>query len=262
MRIAILPGITLLFAGILISAAVVLLLDEIKPFSTKNLVSSIGSDTRDAKLAEKLTKTMAEHAPLVPPEEVIPCMEFERPGVIIGRFCHQLTRKDVNLRVTPAIPVAALRQLPNLLEIVASGSRWPSLEPLLEFSTLTSLYLSGSQIEDFSALPRFGRLEKLDLSDTNFDAFSDIAGMTELKILGLSDLPISDLAPLAEMRNLEVLYLKGTPITDLTPLAGMSKLKTLDIRDTNVTDLRALEGISGLTIYCGFSNFSKTLKNP
>jgi len=252
-------GKVLLF-GILLTTLVFTLVDDMRPNSAEAIAASLRSDTRDAELVDTLTKTMTDAAPLVPAEEVIPCMDVDQPGVIIGRFCRSFEASHVNLRVTKHIPVMALRQLPNLTRIEALGSRWPSLDPLIEFNGITWLDLTDASIGNFDALPRFTKLETLSLSESNFNTFSHIAGMAELTTLGLSDLPIADLSPLAAMNKMESLYLKGTEITDLAPLSHMSRLRVLDIRDTSVTDLSALEGISGLAIHYGPSQNAKTQK--
>ncbi|WP_420862934.1 leucine-rich repeat domain-containing protein [Algirhabdus cladophorae] len=199
--------------------------------------------------AAQVTRIFEEVAPLTPPQEVQTCMDLDHPGVMVGRFCRRFEAQSVNLRTTKDIPVAALRQLPNMTQIEASGARWASLTPLLEFPNLTVLDLRYSTFQDFSALGSFSNLQALSLSKSNFTEVALISDLLNLQVLDLADLPIRDLSALGNMPKLREVYLSGTQVSDLSPLLGLENLRILDVRDTAVVDLGVFEARDGLTIY-------------
>ena len=232
-----------------LAGGVLYLVHSMSPVSPSAVALTLDSPPSQAEVAARLTKEIADLNPLVEADELVPCTDpFDRPGLIVGRFCRDFETQSVNLRITNAIPMNTLRQFPNLKEIEAGGSRWDSLDPLLEFSDLTLLGLDDTEIGDPTALSELTNLEQLRLNGSNITNLDLVSGLTKLKRLSLKDLPVADLSALSGLNELEELDLIGSEITDLSPLAGLQNLKLLYLQNSKVTDVTPVSGIEGLTI--------------
>ena len=141
-----------------LAGGVLYLVHSMSPVSPSAVALTLDSQPSQAEIAARLTKDIAD-----------------RLGLIVGRFCRDFETQSVNLRITNAIPMNSLRQFPNLKEIEAGGSRWDSLDPLLEFADLTLLGLDDTEIGDTTALSGLTNLEQLRLTGSNITFIKALA---------------------------------------------------------------------------------------
>gem|GEM_PF-2782975 len=171
----------------------------------------------------------------------------------------------------------SLTHLKNLhaLRLGECWQRITDLQPLSDFTDLTSLHISGIKTSnlDLSSLAGMTKMKVLTVISSpgiiDVDSLRNMPDLTLLDLRGCSRLPdisglralkklyrvrlsgcssLVDLSPLAESRNLthlDAAYCKK--IVDLSPLAKLTKLTHLDLSNCeNITDLSPLAGLRKL----------------
>lgn len=135
----------------------------------------------------------------------------------------------------------------KLLTSFSFGStyRIPSLEPLRNLKSLTSLSLSGADQLNLEPLYEIKSLTDLELSfNSGVTNIEPLRGLKSLKSLNLSyTTGVTNLEPLHDLKLLTDLNLSFTDVINLEPLGNIKSLTTVNLMGaTGVTSLKPLKG--------------------
>lgn len=142
-----------------------------------------------------------------------------------------------------------LALLPYLLKLTIQNQDMPSLAPLAQLSSLTTVDLSGTSfpVDDLSVLATLPYLASLNLSGCGISTIAGLEGAPSLSHLDLSNNTVRNLEVLEPMTGLTELSLQHNAVNDLGSIAVLSKLTKLDISYNAVTSLKPLSSCTNLT---------------
>ena len=121
-----------------------------------------------------------------------------------------------------------------------------ALDPLLEFTELSSLNMSGTSVSDLSPLRNANNLKTLNASNTNITDLTPLRYCTNLQDIDVSSTQVNKLDVLYMLNNVEKLNISNTSITDISPVTVCSNMTHFIFKSGNINDIKALKDLNKL----------------
>lgn len=121
-----------------------------------------------------------------------------------------------------------------------------ALDPLLEFTELSSLNMSGTSVHDLSPLRNANKLKNLNASNTNISDLSPLRYCGNLQDIDVSSTNVKDLEVLYMLNNVEKLNISNTKVTDIGPVAACSNMTHFIFKSGNISNITPIKSLDKL----------------
>lgn len=160
----------------------------------------------------------------------------------------ELRRLTLGTRGTEVSDLSALRHVPRLERLRATGHRAGTLKPLRALVRLEEYFAPKTKaLASLDGLDGCPELLHVDANQSRIAKVDALAGATKLRALNIRGTKVTALDPLYGCRALETLFAERTKVRTIDGIAeGLPGLRLLWLHNTAVTDLRPLAGLRQL----------------